>query len=124
MVITEIIYEKNILSNNFTFDNYQSNIKTMKCVSTLFSKSGLLSNISSYILIFNLIMYLILFILYFKIGLFLIDKDIEKIIKEKEKTNNENQENSSKVKLKEKKKKKLKNIEIGNNKSNPSKKKK
>ena len=53
-------------------------------------------------------MYLILFILYFKIDLYLIDKYIEKIIKEKEKTNNKNQENSSKVKPKEKKKKKLK----------------
>ena len=118
-VITEIFYEKDILSNNFTFENYKSNLKTMKCANTLFTKNGLISNIASYILIFNLIIYLVLFILYFKIGVFMIDKDIEGIIKEKE-----NQMNSCTVVPREKKKKRGRNKAIGVFKNNPSKKKK
>ena len=67
-LITEIVYEKNLLSNNFTFDEYKLNLKTMKCANTLFTKQGLLSNIASYIMIFSLIIFLILFILFLKLG--------------------------------------------------------
>ena len=78
--ITEIAYEKNILSNNFSFDEYNSNLKAMKCANTLFTKNGLISNISSYILIFSFIIFIILCILFYKFGMYLIEKDIEKII--------------------------------------------
>ena len=83
--INEIENNDNILSNNFTFDNSTSNMKTMKCTSTLFSKDGLLNNIANYILIVIIISYVILIILYFKVGYYLIDKDIKTLLSEKEK---------------------------------------
>ena len=50
--LSQIFDEENILSNNFTFDEYsKSNLITMKCASKLFTKNGLLTNIANYILI-------------------------------------------------------------------------
>ena len=82
--LSQIFDEENILSNNFTFDEYsKSNLITMKCASTLFSKNGLLTNIANYIFIFFTIIFIILFILYFKVGIHFIEKDIEKILSDK-----------------------------------------
>ena len=116
--INEIENSDNILSNNFTFDNSTSNMKTMKCTSTLFSKDGLLKNIASYILIIIIMSFIILTILYFKFGYYLIDKDIKNILYKKEKKKkkmNIFNFNEKKNKNKNKKKRKIINkIKLGN----------
>ena len=54
-LISEIIQDEKILSNYFnTTEKSGSNIITMKCVNTLFTKEGLLTNIGSYILLFSI----------------------------------------------------------------------
>ena len=114
--ISEIIDDKNILSNNFTSsDSGSSNIITMKCVYTLFTKEGLKSNIGSYILIFIIVLFSISSILFYKIGYPLLENDIKAIILEKGKTDDINQNNkvniynyNNKGKKKKKKKKKKK----------------
>ena len=74
------------LSNNFNDSNIvsgSSNIITIKCTKTLFTKDGLKRNISSYILIFIITFFLISIILFIKFGFLLIKKDIDKIMKDK-----------------------------------------
>ena len=127
-LINEIINNDNILSNNFTFDNSTSNMKTMKCTSTLFSKDGLLNNIASYILIIITLIYIILIIVYYKFGDFLINNDIQKILSDKRKTKRKsNIFNMNKNENKKKRKSKMNiNYKIGNplkNKRNSTKKK-
>ena len=112
-IITELFEEENILSNNITFENSSSNIGTMKCVNTLFTKDGLLTNIASYILLFFTFSYMILIILFFKFGMYLISKDIKKIISQIKKNKN----NLDKFRVEQKegiKKKKNKKDKIGN----------
>ena len=92
--ISKIFEEENILSNNFTFDDSNSNIKTMKCINALFKKKGLIANIASYILIVITFLFSILFFLYFKFGSYYIEEDIKKIISQKKK--NEKMKNKSK----------------------------
>ena len=54
-LITDIIKNEEILSNDFnSIDDTNSNLATMKCIDTLFSKNGLLTNIGSYLLLFSL----------------------------------------------------------------------
>ena len=66
--ISDIINNDNIISSNFKKDNSTLNLGTMKCVSTLFSKEGLIANIGSYLLIFNIFFFSISLIIYFKCG--------------------------------------------------------
>ena len=90
-VITDIIKDNNLLSNNFTFDNTTSNFVTMKCIYTLFTKEGLIKNIANYILMATFFLFIILTILFFKIGYYLLETDINQIVsskKTKEKVNN------------------------------------
>ena len=121
--LSQIFDEDNILSNNFTDDdNSISNIITMKCASTLFSKNGLLTNIANYIFIFFTIIFIILFILYFKVGVHFTDKDIEKILSDKKnlKRNNKTRKKKKKPTL-DSKISNISNINnnINNNISNP-----
>ena len=84
----------------------------MKCVYTLFTKEGLLSNIGSYILLFIILYFAVSSILFYKVGYPLIENDIQSILFEKEKMN-ENNEQVSIYKIKPKpiyKKKKKKKI--------------
>ena len=122
---SEIFEEENILSNNFTFeDESKSNIMTMKCANTLFTKVGLLTNIANYILLFFILGYLIFFILYLKFGIHLIEKDIEKILSDKIKMKNINDTLNNTIKANEKKSKignPLKNKKITKNKARKSK---
>ena len=85
-LISEIIDDKNILSSNFSSndDNSFSNVVTMKCVYTLFTKKGLKSNIGSYILIVVTLNYFVASILFYKVGYPMLEKDINNIILEKE----------------------------------------
>ena len=66
--ISDIINNDNIISSNFNKDNSTTNFGTMKCMNTLFSKEGLLSNIGSYLFIFNLSFFTISLIIYLKCG--------------------------------------------------------
>ena len=120
-LITEVIYDKDILSNNFTLDKYKTNLKTMRCANALFTKNGLLLNIANYIMIINFIIFTCLFILFFKFGFYLIENDIEKIISGKMKI--KAHLNSSNIQSKVKKKKNGKRKKIENKMSNPKKKK-
>ena len=114
--LSQIFDEENILSNNFTFDEYsKSNLITMKCASKLFTKNGLLTNIANYILIIFTITFAILFILYFKVGIHFIEKDIEKILSDK-KILKKSLLNIGKIKTK---KKKYSTISKKSNISNP-----
>ena len=116
-LISDIIEDENILSNNFnSTSDTSTNIGTIKCISLLFSKDGLLTNIGSYILIFTIILFGVSIIIFYKCGYQLIEMNIQEIISLK--SNNKNKIDIFNVekkikKLKKKKRKKKDNI-IGN----------
>ena len=111
-LISEIIEDKNILSSNFTSnDGSSSNVVTMKCVYTLFTKDGLKTNIGSYILIFIIVLFSISSIFMYKVGYVMLENDIKAIIFEKEKENDISENNNPdiyKYQKKSSKKKKIK----------------
>ena len=78
-VITDIVKDNNLLSNNFTFDNSTSNFVAMKCIYTLFTKEGLIKNIASYIIVVTFILFIILTILFYKVGFYLLETEINQI---------------------------------------------
>ena len=119
-LISEIIKEENILSNNFNkTENGNSNIETLKCISLLFSKNGLLTNIGSYILIITLIILIISIIIFYKCGYQLIENNILDLLelkagnKRKKKNKNKNEINIFNYKFKKGKNKKKK-VKISN----------
>ena len=82
-LISEIISNPNKLSNNINENQSDSgplNIKTMKCTKELFSKDGLKSNISSYILLIIIFIFLLSIILFIKCGYHLLEEEIKSII--------------------------------------------
>ena len=88
--ISEILNKPVELSNNFPIEinsSYSSwsNIISIKCTKTLFSKKGLKNNISSYILLIFIAQFLLSIVLFMKCGYHLLINDINEIIKEKEK---------------------------------------
>ena len=119
-IISDILNDKNILSNDFnSTENSNLNIGTLKCVSLLFSKIGLLNNIGSYILIFNIFFFGISVILFFKCGYYLIQNKIEEIIEfKKGKKNNIDIFNLKQNQNGNKKKKKKNEISSNPNKKN------
>ena len=85
-LISEIIKEENILSNNFSnSDNSNSNIDTIKCISLLFSKNGLLTNIGSYILFLTIGLFGVSIFIFYKCGYELIGESIKEMVKLKKK---------------------------------------
>ena len=116
-LISEIILDENILSNDFnTTDNTTSNIATMKCVDTLFSKDGLITNIGSYLLLFSFAFNSISAIIFYKCGYHIIESNIIEVINLKSITNNKiniygkkHNNINKKKKNKQKKNKKKKN---------------
>ena len=116
-LISEIIDDKNILSaNNFTSnDDSSSNVITMKCIYTLFTKKGLKNNIGSYILILNIAIFLVSSILFYKVGYPVLENDIRIIIIEKENiiNNKNNKKFYNGQKFSKKKKSKIKKKKIG-----------
>ena len=121
-LISEIISEENLLSNNFnTSENSKTNIGALKCVSLLFSKNGLIKNIGSYIIFFTLIILVISFFIFYKCGYHLIENNIQEILVLKTKNNNnidifKIESNEKKIKKKYRKSLKKKSL------SNPGKK--
>ena len=93
LAISEIINDENILSTFSLSNNSESsNILTMKCVYTLFTKEGIIYNIDNYILLIIIIIFLLLLILFYKVGYEFLMNDIEKILelekKKRKKSNN------------------------------------
>ena len=116
-VISELISDKNLLSNNFVIDNStNTNLITMKCIYTLFTKEGMIDNIASYILASILLLFIILAILFYKIGFYFLENDIQEIISLKQKNgiNNGLQHNKKLIKIKKKKKKEKKEKDLAN----------
>ena len=64
-------------------NSYSSTVITMKCTKTLFTKNGLLYNISSYIIIFIFTFFLLSIILFMKCGYYLLKQEIGKILQKK-----------------------------------------
>ena len=85
--ISEIIDEPNKLANTFnineTSSTSSSNIITMKCTKALFSKDGLINNISSYILFVFIFIFLLSIVIYIRCGWRILDDIIKNIIKSK-----------------------------------------
>ena len=84
-ILSEIDKEANILSNNFTKDDTNSNLGTMKCYKAVFSKEGLLTNIGSYILFLIILIHIISTILFYKCGYYFLETSANNIIKAKKK---------------------------------------
>ena len=82
LIISELVNQTDF-SYIFANKEESSNIITMKCVQTLFTKEGLLENIGSYILLFTILLFLISIILFCKCGYNFLEEDINTIIEEK-----------------------------------------
>ena len=94
-IISNIIDVPDILSNHLDTDetsssSISSNIITIKCTKILFSKDGLLTNISSYILIIFIVQHLLSIMLFIKCGYNLLENDIQDILSEKQKMKKQN----------------------------------
>ena len=79
-LISDIINNENILSNDFIIDNSSSSVITMKCTHTLFSKEGLITNIGNYLLVFTFIFFMISAIIFYKCGYSIIENKIKNIL--------------------------------------------
>ena len=80
-LISDVINDDIILSGNFNnTDGSTSNIVTMKCIDTLFSKYGLLTNIGNYILGFTLLFFIIATFIFYKCGYIIIEDKIKEIL--------------------------------------------
>ena len=141
-VLSEIDKQTDLLINNFTKDDTNSNLGTMKCYEVLFSKEGLLTNIGSYILLLIILIHTISTIIFYKCGYYFLENNVKSIIKKKKKlslskstkkvvselknkTNISKKQKSEKIKLKVKNKnkdKKNKSKNKNKNKANPLKK--
>ena len=118
-LISEIINDKNLLSNNFVFENStKTNLITMRCIYTLFTKEGMVKNIANYILASLLVLFMASGILFYKVGFYILENEIQKIISLKQRSGIINGVQPKKKLTKRKKKKKEKDL------ANPKKKKK
>ena len=80
-ILSEIEKQTDLLSNNLTTDDISSsNLVTMKCYQTLFSKDGLITNIGNYILLFIIIVHMISIVLFYKCGYYILENKIKEII--------------------------------------------
>ena len=105
-ILSEIEKQTDLLSNNLTTEySSNSNLGTMKCYETLFSKDGLLTNIGSYILLFIIFVHMLSIILFYKCGYYILESKIKNIISKIKK--HPKCIKSTKVKNKKKKKKKI-----------------
>ena len=92
LVISELMNQTDILTHNFENEGTTTNLISMKCYYTLFSKEGLYKNIENYILLSFTIFFAVSGILFHKCGYNLIEEDIKTIVKSK----NENKKNIKK----------------------------
>ena len=119
IIISEVFNQTDILSNNFNKNNGSSNLVSMKCVYTLFSKDGLYKNIGSYLLIFLILSFIITIILFHKTGYHFLEEDINEIISQKSNGDKDNnKKNKENINIKETN---IKNNPIKNKDKNKSK---
>ena len=86
-----------LLTNNFSDDNIDTNMITMKCYYTLFTKDGLNKNIGNYIKVSSTIAFIILGIFFYKARFPIIEEKINVIIESKKKNRNKMKETTRKV---------------------------
>ena len=89
-LVSEIVNNTQKLSNSFSSEESSSgtsNIITMKCTKTLFTKDGLVKNVSSYVLSVSMIYFLLSILLFIKCGYPLLLRDINDIISSKRERN-------------------------------------
>ena len=117
-LISDIISNGNLLSNNLSSsDNSKTNIGTLKCVSLLFSKNGLIKNMGSYLIVLTLIIFAVSIFIFYKCGYELIEQNIKEIItlktgkkkKEEKRQKNKKKKNEKKKNIKSWSKKKKEN---------------
>ena len=126
--ISEINNKSDLFYYNFSDKNTSTNMATMKCAYTLFTKDGIKSNIANYIFIIFITIFIITGILFYKCGFPFLEDKMKEIINLKEEQNkniNKNEtidikandkyisnkiKKSKKGKKKKKKKKKKSNI--------------
>ena len=84
-LLSEIDKQTDLLSNNFTKDDTNTNLGTMKCYEVLFSKEGLLTNIGSYILLLIILIHTVSTIIFYKCGYYFLENNVKNIIKNKKK---------------------------------------
>lgn len=88
--ISNIIDVPNKLSTKFEISELSSgfsfNVKIMKWANALFSKDGLRTNVSSYILIIFISIFLLSILIFIKFGYSLIQNDIKNILESKKDT--------------------------------------
>ena len=110
LTISEIANQTNLLSNNFAKKSQSTNMVSMKCYYTLFTKDGMIKNIASYILLFMILGFIISGIAFYKCGFFILEDIIKKIMLQKEKEHKKGRFDSIETSTirKSKKKKKMK----------------
>ena len=91
--ISEIENKADLVYHNFTSLDESSNMVTMKCYYTLFTKEGLKYNIGHYILLILILLFLTSSILFYKCGYPLIEAKINQII-DKNKDSKKKRKNS------------------------------
>ena len=112
-IISEITNPNKLATEFLTNESSSSNIISVKCTKVLFTKEGLKTNISSYVLLIIILYFLVSIILFMKCGYSLIEMDIDNIIQTKEKEINNSinkQIKNSNNKKRRKNKNKIKSI--------------
>ena len=98
-LISELFNNTDILTYNFKNKEDSSNMVTMKCYYTLFTKEGLKTNIGNYIILFIILLFIISAILFYKCGYPMLENDIREIIKNKNKGKQKKRNVIKKIKL-------------------------
>ena len=90
LTISEIVNQTNLLWNNFTKKSQSTNMVSMKCYYTLFTKDGIIKNFASYILLVNIFFFVLSAILFYKCGYYNLENTINEIMYEKTKIKKNN----------------------------------
>ena len=86
--ISNLANKTDILYHNFSYSDGNSQIVTLKCFNTLFTKEGLAKNIGSYILLFIILLFICSGLLFYKSGYPVLEDTIKEILKSKKKEKN------------------------------------
>ena len=108
IIISEIISQSDILYNNFEKKEQTTNMISMKCYYTLFTKEGIYKNLGNYILLFTSLSFIISGVLFYKFGFYFLEETISNLLKGKNKNNKKNILNKKKKSVVNIKKKSLK----------------
>ena len=117
-----LLKEEDLLKYNFQNKTLSTNLISLKCYYTLFTKEGMVNNIGSYIMIFFITFFAISAILFYKCGYPLLEEDIREIIELKT-DNNEDIPKMETINIEPKEKRMSKSINLGKTKRKKNKKK-